>query len=62
MTREELARLVIESLDARHRYFNQPSRSEAQFEVWVALEKRLRDEAQSIIDGPESGREVHRDE
>jgi hypothetical protein len=49
VTREELARMVIEALDARRRYFAQHSRSEAQFEAMVALEKRLRAEAERIL-------------
>jgi hypothetical protein len=51
VTREGLAQLVIETLDARRRFYSQHSRSEAQFEAMVALEKKLRDEAEWILEG-----------
>jgi hypothetical protein len=51
VTREELARLVIKSLDARRRFYTLSSRSDVQFEAMVALEKKLRDEAEWILEG-----------
>jgi hypothetical protein len=49
VTREELARLVLETLDTRRRFYSQHSRSEVQFEAMVALEKRLRAETERIL-------------
>lgn len=49
MTREGLARLVIETLDTRRRFYSLSSRSEVQFEAMVALENRLRSEAERVL-------------
>jgi hypothetical protein len=52
LTREELAKLVIEVMDAQRRYFATSTRSQATLEASKALEKRLRHECERILEPP----------
>lgn len=51
LTRDELAKLVIEVMDAQRKYFATSTRSQATLEASKALEKRLRHEAERILEG-----------
>jgi flagellar basal body-associated protein FliL len=52
LTREELAKLVIEVMDAQRRYFATSTRSQATLEASKTIERKLKHECERILEPP----------